>query len=81
MTVATNNLPQGTVEAEFEDDKGDCCTEESIARDDKPIVEAEFEGDKDDFIEFFLRPYGRQLDEDDCRVAEDEYRRRIHRTG
>jgi hypothetical protein len=28
------------------------------------------QGDKDDFIEFFLRPRGQQLDKDDCRVED-----------
>jgi hypothetical protein len=45
---------------------------ESITRHDKPVAEEDFQDDKDDFIEFFLRPRGQQLDKDDCRVAEDE---------
>jgi hypothetical protein len=45
---------------------------ESIARHNKPVAEDKFQGDKDDFIEFFLRPCGQQLDKDNCCVTEDE---------
>jgi hypothetical protein len=46
--------------------------EESTARHYKAVAEDEFQDDKDNFIEFFLRPRGQQLDKDDCPVAEDQ---------
>jgi hypothetical protein len=57
-----------TEEDEFKDDNTDFNPPQRMT----PTKEDEFKDDNNDFIELFLRPCGQQLDDDDCRVAEDD---------
>jgi hypothetical protein len=46
----------------------------TVVTNKKPTAEDKLQGDKDDFIEFFLRPRGQQLDKDDGHMAEHDCR-------